>query len=63
MANLGQRLAEMMQAQQQPAMQQPGMMPMSQQQQPMMPVQFDPYGQQQTGLAQALMKGIGYART
>lgn len=27
--------------------------------QQMTPPQFDPYGQQQTGLAQAIMKGLG----
>lgn len=61
MASLGRNLAELMQGQQQPMMQQPGMMPMMPQQQ-IMPMQFDPYGQQQSGLAQALMRGIGYGR-
>ncbi len=71
MASLGRNLAELMKAQDQqqqqqpmmpqPMMQQPGMMPMMPQEQ-MMPVQFDPYGQQQSGLAQALMRGIGYGR-
>ena len=61
MDSLGQKLAMMLQQQQgrQQPMQAPmPQMPMMQQ----MPARLDPFGQQQTGLAQALMRGIQYAQ-
>jgi len=70
MDSLGQKLAMMLQQQGQQSAQMPqgmqqfpqGMpqMPMMQQ---MTPPRMDPYGQQQTGVAQALMRGLQYGRT